>query len=457
MYYGLLTLLPIAVVIVLALITKRTLEPLIAGTITAYIIICRWEFPTGWMNAFFDVASNRDHQWVFMVCALFGSLITLLGASHGTLGFSKWLGKLCRGPKSTLIVTWIMGILILVDDYLNIMTLSTCMKKLTDKHKVPRETLSYIIDSTGAPVCALLPFSTWAIFFSGLFFAEQGVAQLGYGTAIQTFYHTIPFVFYAIAAVIIVSLFSFNLLPKIGRMRKAYDRVKATGKVYSPESQELNLEEEEDEISAASGATNVLDFILPVGVLIVLAIAVGELFLAVVAAILACLILYVPRKKITLARFCDLAMHGFCNMIPTIAIIFFAFVMQEAMSDIGIADYIINTVKPFMSAEVFPMMTFLLVAVLNFSTGSVWGIPAIVTPIILPLAFSIGAHPLLTMGAIISGAVLGSHACFYSDATVLTSSCCKMHNMDHALSQLPYALLAADVSAGGYLICGFLM
>ena len=88
-----------------------------------------------------------------------------------------------------------------------------------------------------------------------------------------------------------------------------------------------------------------MDFILPVGVLIVLAIAVGELFLAVVAAILACLILYVPRKKITLARFCDLAMHGFCNMIPTIAIIFFAFVMQEAMSDIGIADYIINTVR----------------------------------------------------------------------------------------------------------------
>lgn len=457
MDYGLLTLLPIAVVIVLALITKRTLEPLIVGTITAYIIICGWEFPIGWMNAFFDVASNREHQWVFMVCALFGSLIALLGASHGTLGFSKWLGKLCRGPKSTLIVTWIMGILIFVDDYLNIMTLSTCMKKLTDKHKVPREALSYIIDSTGAPVCALLPFSTWAIFFSGLFFAEQEVAQLGYGSAIQTFYHIIPFVFYAIAAVLIVPLFCFNLLPPIGRMRKAYVRVKTTGKVYSPESQELNLEDEEEESSAANGMTNVLDFILPVSVLIVLAIVVGELFLAVAAAILTCLVLYVPRKKITLTRFCDLAMHGFCNMIPTIAIIFFAFVMQEAMGDIGIANYVINAVKPFMSAEVFPMITFLLVAILNFSTGSVWGIPAIVTPIILPLAFSIGANPLLTMGAIISGAVLGSHACFYSDATVLTSSCCKMHNMDHALSQLPYALIAAIVSACGYLICGFLM
>ena len=154
MDHGILTLLPIVVVLIVALATRRTLEPLILGTVTAYVIICGIHFPEGWMNAFFDVASNRDHQWVFMVCALFGSLITLLGASHGTLGFSKWLEKFCKGPKSTLIAAWIMGILIFVDDYLNIMTLSTCMKNLTDKNKVPRESLSYIIDSTGAPVCA---------------------------------------------------------------------------------------------------------------------------------------------------------------------------------------------------------------------------------------------------------------------------------------------------------------
>lgn len=457
MDFGLWTLLPIIVVIVLALLTKRTLEPLIVGTVVAYIIICGWNFPTGWMEAFFKVATDRDHEWVFMVCALFGSLIALLGASHGTLGFSKWLGRLCRRPKSTLLVTWIMGILIFVDDYLNIMTLSTCMKKLTDTHKVPRETLSYVIDSTGAPVCALLPFSTWAIFFSGLFFAENGVAELGYGNAIETFYHVIPYTFYAIAAVVIVPLFCFGFLPKLGRMKKAYNRVKTTGKVYSPESRELNLEEEDEDARAVEVKGNILDFILPVGVLIVLAIWSGELFLAVAAAILTCLALYVPRKKLTLTRFCDLAMHGFCNMIPTIAIIYFAFVMQEAMSDIGIAGYIINAVRPFVNAAVFPMITFVLVALLNFSTGSVWGIPAIVTPIILPLAFSIGANPLLTMGAIVSGAVLGSHACFYSDATVLTSSCCKMQNMDHALSQMPYALLAAAVSAAGYLIGGVVM
>lgn len=198
------------------------------------------------MDAFFSVASNRDHQWVLMVCALFGSLIALLGASHGTLGFSKWLGKLCRGPKSTMLVTWIMGILIFVDDYLNIMTLSTCMRKLSDKYKIPRETLSYIIDSTGAPVCVLLPFSTWAIFFASLFYAESGIPELGYGSAINTFYHIIPFIFYAIAAVIIVPLFAYGLIPKWGKMKKAYQRVKKTGMVYAEESRKLNLDDEDD-------------------------------------------------------------------------------------------------------------------------------------------------------------------------------------------------------------------
>lgn len=456
MDYGLLTLAPIVIVIALALITKRTLEPLILGTLCTYLIIDGAGFAQGWMDAFFRVATDRDHQWVFMVCALFGSLIALLGASHGTLGFSKWLSRLCRGPRSTLFITWVMGILIFVDDYLNIMTLSTCMKKQTDRNKVPREALSYVIDSTGAPVCAILPFSTWAVFFSGLFFAEQGVAQLGYGSAIETFYRVIPFAFYAIAAVVIVPLFGFGLLPKMGRMRTAYLRAGRTGQVYSPESRELNLEDEDDE--AAPGAHgNILDFVVPIGVLIVLAIAGGELFLAVLAAIAVCFVMYIPRKKLSVTRFCDLAMHGFCNMIPTVAIIFFAFVMQEAMSDIGIAAYVINAVRPFMSAPLFPVITFAVVALLNFSTGSVWGIPAIVTPIILPLAFSIGANPLVVMGAIVSGATLGSHACFYSDATVLTSSCCRMQNMDHALSQLPYALCAAGLAAAGYLACGFLL
>ena len=409
MNYGLLTLFPSSSSSHWRLSPSARWSRLFSGRLTLTSLLTVWGFAQGWMDAFFRVATDRDHQWVFMVCALFGSLIALLGASHGTLGFSKWLSRLCRGPRSTLFITWVMGILIFCGRLPQYHDAEHALKKQTDRNKVPREALSYAIDSTGAPVCAILPFSTWAVFFSGLFFAEQGVAQLGYGSAIETFYHVIPFAFYAIAAVVIVPLFGFGLLPKMGRMRTAYLRAERTGQVYSPESRELNLEDEDDE--AAPGAHgNILDFVVPIGVLIVLAIAGGELFLAVLAAIAVCFVLYIPRKKLSVTRFCDLAMHGFCNMIPTVAIIFFAFVMQEAMSDIGIAAYVvINAVRPLMSAPLFPVITFAVVALLNFSTGSVWGIPAIVTPIILPLAFSIGANPLVVMGAIVSGATLGSH------------------------------------------------
>ena len=227
------------------------------------------------------------------------------------------------------------------------------------------------------------------------------------------------------------------------------------GRVYSADSEELNLEEDEDSSPDVKGS--LIDFLAPVGVLIFLAITTGELFLAVAAGIATCFALYIPRKKLSVTRFCDLAMHGFCSMIPSVAIIYFAFVMQEAMSDLGMAEYVISVVTPYMSAAFFPVITFLIVAVLNFSTGSCWGIPAIVTPIMMPLSFTLGANPMLTMGAIVSGAVLGSHACFYSDATVLTSSCCKLQNMDHALSQMPYALMAALVSSGGYLAGGFIL
>ncbi|MFQ7856031.1 MAG: hypothetical protein ACLRIS_13690 [Flavonifractor plautii] len=216
MDYGIWTLLPIVVVVAVALKSRRALEPLILGTLLTYIIVDGLSFPIGWMDAFFRVATDQSHQWVFMVCGLFGALIALLGASHGTLGFSRLLGRLCRGPRTTLIVTWVMGILIFVDDYLNIMTLSTCMRKLTDRQKVPRETLSYIIDSTGAPVCALLPFSTWAVFFAGLFYAEAGIPELGYGSAINTFCAVIPFIFYAIAAVALVPCSPWGWCPSWG-------------------------------------------------------------------------------------------------------------------------------------------------------------------------------------------------------------------------------------------------
>lgn len=455
-HYGILTLLPIAVVLFIALKTKRTLEALLLGTVVTYIIIDGPNFLESWTEAFFTAATTRDNQWVFFVCGLLGSLIALVGAAHGTLGFARWLEKRCKGQKSTLLVTWVLGICIFIDDYLNIMTLSTCMKRICDKRKVPREALAYVIDSTGAPVCVLLPFSTWAVFFATLFYQIEGIPELGYGSAMGTYMHIIPYIFYAIAAIVLVPMFSINLIPKLGLMKRAYTRVEKTGKVYEEDSRDLNREEEREEAAEEAMHTkgDLVDFLVPIGTLIAVTIISGELFYAILAALVVCFLLYIPRKKMSPAAFCDMYLHGFCNMVPTLAVLFCAFIMQQATEDIGIANYLIELTESFLTPEVFPVIIFLLTAALTFTTGSSWGIPAVCIPVLMPIALSLGANPVLSMAALVSGATLGSHACFYSDATVLTSSCCKIQNMEHAISQIPYAVMAAGAGAAGYLVCG---
>lgn len=454
MEYGVLSILPALIVIIFALLTKKTLEALLLGTLSTYIIMYGFGFGSKWSEAFFTASGNPDNQWVLIVCGLFGSLIALLRKSKGTLGFAGKLERYCKTPKSTLITTWILGILIFVDEYLNIMTLGACMKNISDKKKVPRESLAYIIDSTGAPVCVLLPFSTWAIFYASVFGKEPAVAALNYGSDIATYLKVIPFTFYAWASVIIVPLFILGIIPKIGKMKDAYKRVETTGKVYGETSSKFNSDLLDE---YANGEGKLIDFLLPMGVLIGMTIISGDLFISVIAALFVCLVLYVPRKKMTFDEFCDIYIRGFCDMVPTIAIVFMAFVMQQAANDIGLPNYVIETVAPYLNGDIFPAVSFIVVALLTFITGSNWGIPAVCVPIILPLGASLGANLVLVMAAVLSGGALGSHACFYSDATVLTSSSCSIDNMDHALSQIPYALIASAVSLAGFLICGFIL
>ena len=455
--FGILTIAPILLVVIISIKTKRTMVALLLGTILSYIIVSGPDFISSWTQGFLNATLNLDHLWVFAVCGLFGSLITLITASHGTLAFGKFLEKRCKNDKSTLLTTWILGIFIFIDDYLNILTLSTCMKDVSDKRKIPREALAYVIDSTGAPVCVLLPFSTWAIFFATLFYNQEGVAELGYGNPLQTYMHIIPYIFYALIAVILVPLFILNIIPKLGGMKNAYRRVEETGLVYDPTDDTLNKDDLLSRQACFSSGpidNNLLDFIVPIGALIGLTLLQGQLLYAIFASLALCFFMYIPRKKIKIKEYFSLIFHGFCSMIPTVGIILAAFVMEEAMTEIGISSFIIESLNPLLSPGVFPMLAFFATALLTFSTGSSWGIPAICIPILMPLGFSIGAAPILVMAAIVSGATLGSHACFYSDATVLTSSCCKIKNMEHALTQLPYATCAALLCATSYLALG---
>ena len=450
--YGLLTLAPAVLVIILAIKTKRTTEPLIIGFVLSYIIIDGVKCIPSIIQSFFSVITDYDNVWIIVTTGFFGSLITLLNASHGTHAFAKSLSKFCDTGKKTLVLSWIMGIMIFIDDYLNIMTINSCMRQISDRNKEPRESLAYVIDSTGSPTCVLVPFSGWAIFYSKSFFEQKAVQGLGFSSAMQAYVHAIPFMFYAIASLLIVLFFVVGIIPKVGAMNAAYVRVEKTGKVYSEASEKFNLT---NDTYNHEGKANIIDFLLPMGIMIIITVIFDDILLGLLAAILLCLLMYVPRKLMSLEDFCDLWIKGFADTIPMSAIIVAALCMRTASSDINLPDYVISHVMPFVSQNTFPAIAFLVVAALAFITGSNWGIPAVCVPIIIPLGAACGANILLVMGAIVSGGVFSSHACYYSDTTVLTSAYCGIDNVDHVTTQMPYALIGLVVSFLAYLICGF--
>ena len=155
------------------------------------------------------------------------------------------------------------------------------------------------------------------------------------------------------------------------------------------------------------------------GVLVGVCVATSDVLVAVVLAIITCFIIYVPRKVIKFDEFFNTVAKGFADMIPVLILLVVALAVQAITQEMGLADFIIENMTPLLSAATFPVLTFILVAALGFTTGSFWGMCAVVTPIVFPLASALGANPVLVMGAIVSGGAFGSHACFYGDATVL--------------------------------------
>ena len=443
----------ILIVIVGAIKTRKCIEFMILGGILSSIILFGFNFVTEWAYVFMDVMYAEDSVWLVLVCCLFGSLIALLQESRGTFGFATIISKFCNTERKTLLTSFVLGILIFVDDYLNVLSIGVCMRNVYDKNKLPRESLAYMLDSTGAPVCTILPFSTWAVFFGSLFFAQQSVQELGFATATDTYLATIPFTFYPLFTLVVTFLFATGVLPKLGGMKKAYKRVNDTGEVYSSFSRKYNHDEEDN--TDFSG--NILDFIIPIGILIAIAVVTGDLLLAVIIDILVCFVIYVPRKVIRLDNFINIVIKGFGDMLPTIAIVLMGYILENFLSQMGLTEYIIKVTSQFLTPELLPAIIFILVAVLTFTTGSNWGMSAVCIPIVFPLAAAVDANIILTMASILSGAAFGSHACFYSDTTLLASSSCKIDNIEHAASQIPYVIISCTLTIIAFVIAGFIM
>ena len=447
---GLVAVIITVIIIIGAVITKQCLACMIVGSILASVFAFGKGFLSGWTDALQNMLAVN--VWVMLVCLLFGGLIRLLTDSKGSFGFAKYISRLCNTKRKTLITTFIMGILIFVDDYLNVLSIGTCMKRISEKQKLPRETLAYMLDSTGAPVCVLLPFSTWAVFYASLFFEQDSVKALGVTSGIQAYVKAIPFCFYPIITLIIVFLFAMGWFPKLGAMKKAYKRVEETGKVYSDASKKYNHDELENEEDG-----NIWNFLVPMVVLVAVTIISNDVLVAVVIALAVCFVMFVPRRLLSVEGFFASMIRGFGDMLPTLSLLLITFVLKDISGQMGMTDFMIKVAKPFLCASIFPAAVFVLGALLAFTTGSDWGMSSIITPIVFPLGAALGANPVLIMAAVISGGTFGSHACFYADATLLASQSAGVDNMEHALTQLPYVIISAVLAIGGFVIAGFMV
>lgn len=447
---GAIALIIISAIIVGAVTTRRCVEFLFLGSFLGAIALFGVNALPEWCGTLVSVTA--DNAWLWLVCGLFGSLIALLQASKGTFGFSSIISRLCRTQHQTLFTAFVMGLLLFIDDYLNVMTIGVCMKDISDERKIPREALAFILNSTGAPVCVLLPFSTWAAFYADLFYKQPSVAAQ-FPSGMDAYIHAIPFCFYPIIGVIIVGLFACGVVPKLGAMKRAYRRVEETGMVYSAQSRKYNVENSAGQVTAG----NCWNFILPILILILVGIATGDILAAVIVSIVVCLVMYVPQKLMSLEQFLDLMIQGFGDMLVVFFMLVAAFSLERMCSGLGLTEFLVELIRPIMSVHLFPAVSFLLLGILAFVTGSNWGMSAVVIPILIPACAALDANIILTMAAIISGGVFGSHACFYTDATILTAKSTGISNLEHALSQFPYVVITALLSTTAFLIAGFMM
>ena len=449
--YGFLSLVPTLLVFTLAIVTRRPIESLVAGALLGLVMLHGAGFVGGFAETTLTVLTNDDVAWVILVCGFMGSLIGLMIRTGAARAFTDRMTRYVKSEKSALLVTWVLGIAVFVDDYLNSLAVGSAMRDLTDRYKVSREKLSYVVDSTAAPISVIIPFSTWGAFFGGLLVAN-GLAPEGEG--LKVYISAIPYMLYAWVAVALVPLVIIGVVPMIGGMRKAEERAKSGGPMVPPGAE--HIEKANKAVSHKEGARpSVLLFVVPMTVLVLATLWFNDFLPGVYVTLGGTTLVILAARMLDMHDAFDTIIDGFKMMIEPLGVLFAAFILNEVNTALGLAGYVVETMQPLLSADLLPVIIFTTMGLVSFTTGSNWGVFVIILPIVTTLGQNLGADMTLVIGATLSASTFGSHACFYSDATVLTAQASGCTPMQHALTQLPYALIAAGITAVGYLVIAF--
>lgn len=446
-HQGMITLVPTLIVLILAVTLRRPIEALIIGAIAGIIMVHGGDFVTVTAETTLRVMKDDDLVWVVLVCGAMGSLIGLLIRTGALAAFVEMVTSRVRSRFSAVMATWALGIALFVDDYLNSITVGAAMRKITDQYKISREMLAYVIDSTAAPVSVIIPLSTWGVFFASIL-EDVGLAAEGEG--LIAYISGIPYMLYPWFAVILVPIFASGRVPLFGPMKASEARVASGGSAIPPGAE--HVQEANETIVEKEGVKrNLWLFVLPLLGLVAFTIHYDMDFLPAVYVTLALTILAtLVLRKLDHHDAFNTVIDGFKIMLEALAIIFAAYMLKDINGQLGLTNYILELTTPYMTATTLPFIIFGVMGLIAFATGSSWGMFVIALPVIAELSLETGASIPLVIGATLSASTFGSHACLYSDATVLTAQSCGTTSIQHALTQLPFAAFAALLSLIGF-------
>ncbi len=462
-------LVPSFVAIILALITKEVYSSLFIGITVGAVLAANGSF-TGTLNNIFTngiVASVSDpyNVGILVFLIMLGSIVALMNKAGGSAAFGRWAETHIKTRRGAQLATILLGILIFIDDYFNCLTVGSVMRPVTDRHKISRAKLAYLIDATAAPVCIIAPISSWAAAVSGF---------VSDGSGLSLFIRTIPYNFYALLTIAMMLTLTIKNVD-FGPMMK-YEKNAKAGDIFSGVDPYAN---QTDEVPEGKGT--VLDLVLPILVLVTCCVigmiytggffdganfieafsnsdaSVG-LMLGSAFGLLFAIIYYVARKSFSFRDAMGCVPEGFKAMVPAIMILVFAWSLKNMTSYLGASTYVAGVIESSAKGlQMFlPAVIFLIACVLSFATGTSWGTFGILIPIVLEAFPWSEGNPIsiVCVAACMAGAVCGDHCSPISDTTIMSSAGAQCEHVNHVSTQLPYAMTCAAVSAGAYLIAG---
>ncbi|WP_372371392.1 Na+/H+ antiporter NhaC family protein [Candidatus Uabimicrobium sp. HlEnr_7] len=490
------TLVPPLLAILLAIITKEVLLSLFIGVWSAVFIMSGFHPIDSLLNTFshnlIATLSEGEYVQVIVFTCTIGGMIGIVSKSGGIHNLVEKISLWATSPRSGMISTWLMGIVIFFDDYANTLIVGNSMRSITDKLRISREKLAYIVDSTAAPVCSIVLISTWIgteLGYIGGALDEYGQAK----RAFDYFYNSIPFHFYSIYTIFFVYYIASSQ-KDYGPMLQAEKRARSTGQVLAPGAVPLSTAET---IEAPEGKPHRwINAILPIAIVIFATIfglylngseSLGEeaknarlmdivsaadsylvLLWAAFWGSLSAFTLILVQKILSAKELVEAWVSGAKSMLLAVLVLVLAWTLKDACSELGTNKYIYYNIKDIISVKFLPVIGFLTSAVVAFATGTSWGTMGLLFPLLIPLGVDLSQQQLGlpldlnnyillgTLGSVLAGATLGDHCSPISDTTVMSSMASSCDHIDHVKTQSPYALTCGVISCVfGYLPIGF--